>query len=417
MRKLIEYFIRYHVAVNVIIIAFAIFGIVGAKSLKSSFFPLTDSKNISISIAYPGASPQEVEEGIVLKIEDNLKGLEGVDRVTSTSRENSGTINVEIEKGRDIDFMLLEVKNAVDRVPTFPTGMEPLIVSKLESIRQTISFAISGENIPLATLKNVGRQIENDLRAIDGISQIEVTGYPQEEIEIAVNENNLLAYGISFTEVAQAVGNANILVTGGNIKTDAEEYLIRANNRSYYGDELSNLIVRADPSGSTIRLKDVAIIRDRFSETPNASYFNGNLSVNTTITSTNTEDLVSSAEKVKDYAFVKANLNNKNSIVIDARSAGRFNGTAPEPREGLRSGSIPNSINIPFGDVLDNGKFKTKEELKTIFSKINSENKELIYSCGSGLTACIILLASELVLPNTTSVYDGSWTEWAQIEK
>ncbi|MGB0887337.1 MAG: sulfurtransferase [Vicingaceae bacterium] len=122
-------------------------------------------------------------------------------------------------------------------------------------------------------------------------------------------------------------------------------------------------------------------------------------------------------EKVKDYAFVKANLNNKNSIVIDARSAGRFNGTAPEPREGLRSGSIPNSINIPFGDVLDNGKFKTKEELKTIFSKINSENKELIYSCGSGLTACIILLASELVLPNTTSVYDGSWTEWAQIEK
>lgn len=301
MRKLIEYFIRYHVAVNVIIIAFAIFGIVGAKSLKSSFFPLTDSKNISISIAYPGASPQEVEEGIVLKIEDNLKGLEGVDRVTSTSRENSGNINVEIEKGRDIDFMLLEVKNAVDRVPTFPTGMEPLIVSKLEAVRQTINFAINGEDIPLATLKNVGRQIENDLRAIDGISQIAVSGYPEEEIEIAVDENNLLAYGISFAEVALAVGNANILVTGGNIKTDAEEYLIRANNRSYYGDELSNLIVRADASGSTVRLKDVAAIRDRFAETPNASYFDGNLSVNTTITSTNTEDLITSAEQVKTY--------------------------------------------------------------------------------------------------------------------
>ena len=104
MRKIIEYFIRYHVAVNVIIIAFAVFGIFGAKSLKSSFFPLSDSKNILISITYPGASPQEVEEGIVLKIEDNLKGLQGVDRVTSTSKENSGTINVEIEKGRDIDF-------------------------------------------------------------------------------------------------------------------------------------------------------------------------------------------------------------------------------------------------------------------------------------------------------------------------
>ncbi|NND79377.1 MAG: efflux RND transporter permease subunit [Maribacter sp.] len=301
MRNVIAYFIKYHVAVNVIIIAFAIFGIMGALSLKSSFFPLTDSKNVFINITYPGASPQEVEEGIVLKIEDNLKGLEGVERVTSTSRENSGSINVEIEKGRDIDFMLLQVKNAVDRVPTFPTGMEPLIVSKLEAIRQTISFAISGEQVPLATLKQIGRQIENDIRAIEGISQITISGYPLEEIEIAVNENSLLAYNLSFNEVSQAVGNANILVTGGNIKTSAEEYLIRANNRSYYGNELSNIIIKADPNGQVIRLKDVAIIRDRFSETPNASYFNGNISVRTTITSTNTEDLIGSAQKVKDY--------------------------------------------------------------------------------------------------------------------
>lgn len=319
MRKVISYFIKYHVAVDVIIIAFFIFGIVGALSLKSSFFPLTDSKNISVNITYPGASPQEIEEGIVLKIEDNLKGLEGVDRVTSTSRENSGNINVEIEKGRDIDFMLLQVKNAVDRVPTFPTGMEPLIVSKLEAVRQTISFAISGENIPLATLKQIARQIENDIRSIDGISQIAISGFPQEEIEIAVNENNLLAYGLSFPEVASAVSNANILVTGGNIKTSEEEYLIRANNRSYYGDELSNLIIRADAAGQTVRLKDIAIIRDRFSETPNASYFNGDLSVRTTITSTNTEDLISSAEKVRNYIedFNQKNNNVQLSVVRD----------------------------------------------------------------------------------------------------
>ncbi|EAR00577.1 efflux RND transporter permease subunit [Maribacter sp. HTCC2170] len=319
MRNVISYFIKYHVAVNVIIIAFGIFGVLGALSLKSSFFPLTDSKNVFINITYPGASPQEVEEGIVLKIEDNLKGLEGVDRVTSTSRENSGSINVEIEKGRDIDFMLLQVKNAVDRVPTFPTGMEPLIVSKLEAIRQTISFAISGENVPLATLKQIGRQIENDIRAIEGISQITISGYPQEEIEIAVNENSLLAYNLSFTDVSRAVGNANILVTGGNIKTSAEEYLIRANNRSYYGNELSNIIVKADPNGQTIRLKDVAIIRDRFSETPNASYFNGNMSVSTTITSTNTEDLIDSAQKVRDYVddFNQKYANVQLSVVSD----------------------------------------------------------------------------------------------------
>jgi multidrug efflux pump subunit AcrB len=319
MRNIITYFIKYHVAVNVIVLAFLLFGVAGALALKSSFFPLVDSKNISISINYPGASPQEVEEGIVLKIEDNLKGLNGVDRVTSTSRENSGTINVEIEKGRDIDFMLLEVKNAVDRVPSFPVGMEPLVVAKREEIRQTISFAISGDKIPLATLKQIGRQIENDLRAIDGISQISISGYPDEEIEIAVDEDDLLAYNLSFNEVAQAVSAANILVTGGTIKTDTEEYLIRANNRSYYGDELSNLVVRADPSGKAVRLKDVAKIRDRFSETPSASYFNGDLSVNVTITSTNTEDLISSADKVKVYvaAFNEGHDNVELSVVSD----------------------------------------------------------------------------------------------------
>ena len=222
MRKLLAYFIRYHVAVNVFIFAFFVFGILGYMSLKSSFFPLVDSKIINVNITYPGASPQEIEEGIVLQIEDNLKGLKGIDRVTSTSRENSGTITVEIEKGENIDFMLLEVKNAVDRVPSFPTGMEPLVVAKREEVRETISFALSGTNVPLATLKQIGRQVENDLRAIDGISQVEVTGYPAEEIEIAVNEIDLLAFNLTFEEVAQAVTTSNILVTGGNIKTDVE---------------------------------------------------------------------------------------------------------------------------------------------------------------------------------------------------
>ena len=301
MRKLIAYFIKHSVAVNVIVIAFLIFGGVGAYKLNSSFFPLVDSKNISINVTYPGASPQEVEEGIILKIEDNLKGLNGVDRVTSTSRENSGNINVEIEKGKNIDFMLLEVKNAVDRVPTFPVGMEPLIVSKLEALRPTITFSISGNNIPLATLKQIGRQVENDLRGIDGISQIQITGYPEEEIEIAINETNLLAYNLSFAEVSQAVNESSLITTGGTIKTSTEEYLIRANSRSYYANELSNLIVKSDPSGRIIRLKDIAKVQDKFSETPNANYFNGNLSINVTITSTNTEDLITSANKAKKY--------------------------------------------------------------------------------------------------------------------
>lgn len=301
MKKVINYFIKYHVAVNVVILAFLLFGVLGVSSLKSSFFPLNESHIVQISVTYPGASPQEIEEGVVLKIEDNLKGLAGVERVTSVSRENSGSITVEVEKERDIDFMLLQVKNAVDRVPSFPSGMEPLVVSKKEQIRSTINFALSGENIPLLTLKKIARQVENDIRAMEGISQIEITGYPEEEIEIAVEENKLLAYKLSFTTVAQAVAKANIIVTGGRLKTEAEEFLIRANNKSYYADELNQIVVASQADGTLIHLGDVAEVRDRFSETPNASFINGNLAVNVRISSTNTEDLLSTADKIKAY--------------------------------------------------------------------------------------------------------------------
>ncbi|WP_224485471.1 efflux RND transporter permease subunit [Robertkochia aurantiaca] len=301
MRKILSYFIKYDVAVNVIILAFLIFGLVGAFSLRSSFFPLVESKIISINVTYPGAAPQEIEEGIIIKIEDNLKGIEGIDRVTSTSRENGGSITVEILKGYDIDFMLLEVKNAVDQVPSFPAGMEPLIVGKQEAIRETITFTVSGEGVALATLKKIARDIERDLRRMEGVSKIEITGFPREEIEIAVRENDLLAYNLTFQEVAQAVSETNLLITGGNIKTSEEDYLIRANNRSYYGDELNNAVVKALPNGTNIRLRDVAEVRDRFEENPNASYFNGNLAVNIRVSNTNSEDLIPTAEKINAY--------------------------------------------------------------------------------------------------------------------
>lgn len=320
MKKLISYFIKYSVAVNILMIAIVIFGVLGMLKMKSSFFPLNESKLINITIAYPGASPLEIEEGIVLKIEDNLKGVVGIDRVTSVSNENSGRITVEIEKGRDLDVMVQEVKNAVDRVPSYPTGMEPLVVNKQESVRPTISFALSGDDIPLKTLKDIAREIENDLRGIKGISQVEISGYPAEEIEIAVREKDLLAYNLSFAEVAQTVARENILVTGGNIKTDIEEYLIRANSRSYLAKELDYLIVRADPSGNVIRLRDIAEVRDRFAESPNASYYNGEVAVNVSISNTNDEDLISTAENVRTYIdeFNQRYTNIELNVVSDA---------------------------------------------------------------------------------------------------
>lgn len=281
--------------------AFVLFGTIGMLSLKSSFFPQNPSRSIKISVAYPGASPQEMEEGVVQKIEENLIGLVGIDRVTSISSENSATVNVETIKGYDVDVVLADVKNAVDRVPSFPSGMEPPVVSKVERIEESITFVLSGQDVDLKTLKQIGRQIEADLRAIDGISQISVEGFPDEEIEIAVRENDLRAYNLTFAEVANAVSNANILVTGGNIKTESEDYLIRASNRAYYGDELDYLVVRADRSGNIIRLKDVAGIRDIWSENPNRIYYNGNPAIRYSISSTNDEDLIFAADETVKY--------------------------------------------------------------------------------------------------------------------
>ena len=328
MKKIITYFIKYPVAVNVIIIAFIVFGAVGAFSMKSSFFPLVDSELINISLVYPGASPAEMEEGVVLKIEDNLKGIVGVERVTSVSRENSATVNIEVEKGKNIDVVLSDVKNAVDRVPSFPSGMEPAVIAKVESIRPTISFTVSGDNISLKSIKQYARNVESDIRGIEGISQVALSGFPDEEIEIAVRENDLRAYNLSFTEVSNAVKNSNILITGGNIKTIEEDYLIRASNRSYYGIELQNLIVRTDTNGTIIRLKDIAEVRDAWSETPDRLYYNGNLAINITVSNTNNEDLVSSAEKIKEYIHqfnqenqnVQLNVSSDASITLNGRT-------------------------------------------------------------------------------------------------
>ena len=301
MRKIIAYFVKYPKAVNILVMFFIVFGVSGVIALKSSFFPLIDSKFISINATFPGASPQEVEEGVIYKIEENLKGVSGIIRVTSTSRENSGTILIETDEDFELNAILFEVKNAVDKVPSFPADLEPIVITKIEEQQPTVIFSLSGKNIDLKSLKNISKNIEKDIRNIEGISQISVSGFPEEEIEISITEEDLLRYNLSFDEVLNSVSRTNILATGGNIKTNKEEFLIRASNKNYYANEIQNIVVRSSPDGKKIRLNDIAKIKDQFSETPVSSSVNNEAAIILSVTSTNNEDMMDSAKKINKY--------------------------------------------------------------------------------------------------------------------
>lgn len=315
MRKVISYFIKYSVAVNVLMIAIILFGLFGVSSLKSSFFPLVKTGFITINVAYPGASPEEVEEGVISKIETNLKGIEGIDRVTSNSFENSAFVFIETLSGYDVDIILQEVKNAVDKVPSFPTGMEPPVTARVTNINEAISFAVYGEGMNLATLKAEARNIENDLIAIDGISQIEISGYPEQEIEVGLDEARLRAYNITFADVARAVASTNILTSGGTIKTSTENYQIRVRNKNYYASYLEDVIIKTAPSGAVVLLSDIATVSDKWSENPDRSFFNGSEAVSITVNTTNTEDLIGAANSTIAY-IEKYNANPNSNVEL-----------------------------------------------------------------------------------------------------
>ena len=253
MRGIVSYFIKYPVAVNIIMAIFFIFGFFAYKGLNSTFFPVTESRTILIQVVYPGASPEEIEEGVVIKIEDILKGVEVVERVTSVSKENAATITVEVLQEYDANLVIDDVRNAVDKNPSYPDGMEPIVAFVQEFNNFTISFGLSGANVDLRTLKQFARKVENDLRDTDGISQIAISGYPEEEIEIAVDENSLRAYNLTFDQVSRTISGSNVRLTGGTIKGDDEELLIRVNEKVYHADLASSDVSATDPRQVSVR--------------------------------------------------------------------------------------------------------------------------------------------------------------------
>ncbi|MFA9390956.1 MAG: efflux RND transporter permease subunit [Prolixibacteraceae bacterium] len=304
MKNIISYFIKFPLAVNLVLVMVLLFGGLSLINTQKNFFPNIAQRNIYVDILYPGASPEEIEEGAILKIEENIKGLEGMERVTSTSRENMGTVTIEMLKGTDMDEALIRVKNEVEKIASFPKAIESIVTYKHDDINFAINFVIKakeGRSVSLKTLKEVARKIETDLLHSEGISKIEIGGYPDEEIAILLNETAMESYNITFAEIAKSVAASNLIMTGGSIKDGAEEFFIRVRNKSYQGYGLENIVLRNTKEGGIVRLKDIATIKDQWADSPSEVRFNGKEAVVITINTTFNEDIVIASDIVRTY--------------------------------------------------------------------------------------------------------------------
>jgi len=298
VKKIIAFFVRFPLWSNVLMFSVMGFGVISFFQLRYSFFPELQTGLITVQIAYPGASPQEVEEGIILKIEENLDGIEGIERVTSVSRENSGIVTVEVLTNADVDKVLQDVKNAVDRIISFPVGAEKPVIFQQKFRSQVLSVVLSGQT-DLFNLKYIAESLRDDLLAVPEISQVNIQGLPDQEISIEVSEADLRRYKLTFNEIANAVRAANTNISGGKFETTAKEILIRAYGKNYYARELENLPIRGTSGGTVIVLRDVAKVVERWKDEPNRIYLNGHNSVVLSIQKTAEEDILAIVERAE----------------------------------------------------------------------------------------------------------------------
>ena len=317
MRDLIKYFVKYPVSANVIMILIIIFGCMGLFNLRKTFFPERTAKIIIVDAVFPGASPLEIEQMVTLKIEDNIDGITGIKRITSKSLENTSSVIVEIENNADNQVVIQDIKNAIDRINSFPDDMESPSISLMEDLNPAISYALNGD-VSLNQLKKAAEEIEDDLKAMDGVSKIRISGYPVEEMEISVRENDLKKYDLSFQDINRAISSENIDITGGTVKSSDENFMIRSNNKKYNANEISEIVVKKI-NNRIIKIKDIARVERIWKDVSNRKFYNKTAGVVINVFNTNNEDISVVAGKTRAYleSFNKINKNIKADIIVD----------------------------------------------------------------------------------------------------
>jgi multidrug efflux pump subunit AcrB len=273
-RGAIAWMAQNPVASNLLMLLLIVGGLIMSGQVRKEVFPETQADIITISVPYPGASPAEVETGIILAIEEAVRGLDGVKRVTGTAAEGSGSVNVELTIEADQTKALSDVKGAVDRVTSLPKEAERPVVSQVNNRSEVVSIVLYGDQDP-AILRTLAERARDQILTDPGITQVDIAGAPPKEIAIEVSQERLRTYNLTLEQIAQKVSQSAVQLPGGGMKTPSGEVLVRTDERREDESEFADLPVVTSESGTELTLGEIAKVEETFADTDEQGYFEG----------------------------------------------------------------------------------------------------------------------------------------------
>ena len=289
------------VMVNMIMIVTLLAGAGFAATLVREMFPESRPNQIAIVAVYPATQPDELERAITIKVEEAVRDVDGVEKVDSRVSEGISSTTLTLYNWvKNVDVVLQEVKNEIDTLQDLPDDLEKITVTKIEPTLPVIMVSVYGDGAE-ADLKRAARQVKDDLLTLPGVSDVQMSGLRDDEISVEVLPERLLEYDITFDEIALAIRQGNLDISGGNLKGERSQVAVRTIGEEREGKDLENLEVRALPDGRVIRLRDVAVIRDDFVDTDVRSYWGGKRSANLIVQKTSSQDAIQISTLIKAF--------------------------------------------------------------------------------------------------------------------
>ena len=299
-KGLIAWFARNSVAANLLMWILLIGGVFGAFGIQKQVFPNFEVNIISVRVPYLGAAPQEVEEGVLLKVEDAIKDLDGIKQITSTATEGMGSVTIEVEEDYDVQVVLDEVKSQVDAIPSFPGNTEKPIVYRTKFQQDVLWIAVYGDASE-RELKEFAKNLRDDVANLPGISSVQVVGDRDYEISIEMSEYTLQKYDLTFSEVVNAIRQSSVDLPGGAIKSDNGNILLRTKGQAYTGWEFAQIVLLTRADGSRLTLGDIATIDDGFVEDPQYAMFDNQPAVNVRVKAVGDQNALEISKEVNQY--------------------------------------------------------------------------------------------------------------------